>query len=66
MRYTYKVNYSEKVKSILRDPQKSRKLIQVIHAIRRNPESAGQSFNGFVVRTHSEEPQFDRKQEPAS
>ncbi len=51
MKYGYKANYSESVRSILKDPVKSRALVDAIEEIRNHPNQRSASFNGGRVST---------------
>lgn len=51
MRYGYSANYSVQVRKILKDPDKSRSLVDAIQEIRSNPSQRSANFNGGSVHT---------------
>jgi len=54
MRYGYKANYSEPVRKILENPEKSRALVKAIEEIRKDPSHSPRTVNGGVIRTEAQ------------
>lgn len=51
MRYGYRASYSQPVRHILENPEKSKALVEAIERIRRDPSQHERSINGGVIRT---------------
>lgn len=51
MRYGYRASYSQQVRHILDNPEKSKALVEAIERIRNDPSQHERSINGGVIRT---------------